>query len=185
MMGKGKFHYASSMVFSCFILQMVMVVGQQSVPLMLGDIAETLQISATEAGGLTGAFSLFYGSLGFVWGFVSDKIGVRKVLMISLACVTAGLLLFGLFVFFSAVLGLYRFGDALSRMHAAAVGDALGIFCILAGLMVLHGWSLSGAKTLLVFLFLWLTSPVSSHLIAEMEVMTVPEIEKECEVEER
>ena len=84
-----------------------------------------------------------------------------------------GLLLFGLFVFFSAVLGLYRFGDAL------------GIFCILAGLMVLHGWSLSGAKTLLVFLFLWLTSPVSSHLIAEMEVMTVAEIEKECEVEVR
>ena len=64
-MGKGKFHYAYSMVFSCFILQMVMVVGLQSVPLMLGDIAETLQISATEAGGLTGAFSLFYGSLGF------------------------------------------------------------------------------------------------------------------------
>ena len=96
-----------------------------------------------------------------------------------------GLLLFGLFVFFSAVLGLYRFGDALSRMHAAAVGDALGIFCILAGLMVLHGWSLSGAKTLLVFLFLWLTSPVSSHLIAEMEVMTVAEIDKECEVEVR
>lgn len=54
MMGKGKFHYAYSMVFSCFILQMVMVVGLQSVPLMLGDIAETLQISATEAGGLTG-----------------------------------------------------------------------------------------------------------------------------------
>ena len=45
MMGKGKFHYAYSMVFSCFILQMVMVVGLQSVPLMLGDIAETLQIS--------------------------------------------------------------------------------------------------------------------------------------------
>ena len=66
------------------------------------------------------------------------------------------LLLFGVFVFFTAVLGLFRFGDALSRMHAAAVGDALGIFCILAGLMLLHGWSLSGGKTVLVFLFLWL-----------------------------
>ena len=63
--------------------------------------------------------------------------------------------LFGLFVFFSAVLGL------------------------------LHGWSLSAAKTLLVFVFLWLTSPVASHLIAEMEVATVPDVEKECEVEER
>ena len=95
------------------------------------------------------------------------------------------LLLFGVFVFFTAVLGLFRFGDALSRMHAAAVGDALGIFCILAGLMLLHGWSLSAGKTLMIFVFLWLTSPVASHLIAEMEVSTVPEIEKECEVEER
>lgn len=94
-------------------------------------------------------------------------------------------LLFGLFVFFSAVLGLFRLDCALNRMHAAAVGDALGIFCILIGLIFLHGWSLSAAKTLLILLFLWLTSPVSSHLIAEMEVMTIPDIEKECEVEER
>lgn len=95
------------------------------------------------------------------------------------------LLLFGAFVFFTAVLGLYRFDNALSRMHAAAVGDALGIFSILAGLMLLHGWSLSAAKTLLIVLFLWLTSPVASHLIAEMEVMTVADMEGECEVEER
>lgn len=100
---------------------------------------------------------------------------------------TAGLalLLFGLFVFFSAVLGLFRLDSALNRMHAAAVGDALGIFCILIGLIFLHGWSLSAAKTLLIFLFLWLTSPVASHLLAEMEVRTNHEVEKDCEVEER
>lgn len=95
------------------------------------------------------------------------------------------LLVFGLFVFFSAVLGLFRLDYVLNRMHAAAVGDALGIFCILIGLIFLHGWSLSGAKTLLIFVFLWLTSPVASHLIAEMEVLTIPDIERECEVEER
>jgi len=95
------------------------------------------------------------------------------------------LLLFGVFVFFTAVLGLYRFDYVLNRMHAAAVGDALGIFCILMGLILLHGWSLSAAKTVLIFLFLWLTSPVASHLIAEMEVFTISNIKKECEVEER
>ena len=93
--------------------------------------------------------------------------------------------LFGLFVFFSAVLGLFRFDYVLNRMHAAAVGDSLGIFCVLIGLMLLHGWSLSAAKTLLIFVFLGLTSPVASHLVAEMEVATVPDIHKECEVEER
>lgn len=95
------------------------------------------------------------------------------------------LLVFGLFVFFSAVLGLYRLDYVLNRMHAAAVGDALGIFCILMGLILLHGWSLPAAKTLLIFVFLWLTSPVASHLIAEMEVLTIADIERECEVEER
>ena len=95
------------------------------------------------------------------------------------------LLVFGVFVFFTAVLGLYRFGYVLNRMHAAAVGDSLGIFCVLIGLMLLHGWSLSAAKTLLIFVFLWLTSPVCSHLVAEMEVSTVPDLEKECEVEVR
>ena len=94
-------------------------------------------------------------------------------------------LLFGVFVFFSAVLGLFRLDYALNRMHAAAVGDALGIFCILIGAICLHGWSMAGSKTLLILLFLWLTSPVSSHLIAEMEVMTFRGIDKECEVEER
>lgn len=103
----------------------------------------------------------------------------------ALTALGLALLLFGLFVFFSAVLGLYRFHYVLNRMHAAAVGDALGIFCILVGLILLHGWSLSAAKTLLVFLFLWLTSPVASHLIAEMEIFTVPDIQKECEVEHR
>lgn len=92
---------------------------------------------------------------------------------------------FGLFVFFSAVLGLYRLDYVLNRMHAAAVGDALGIFCILIGLIFLHGLSLAAFKTLLILLFLWLTSPVASHLIAEMEVMTISDIQSECEVEKR
>jgi len=95
------------------------------------------------------------------------------------------LFLFGLFVFFTAVLGLYRFHYVLNRMHAAAVGDALGIFCILAGLIFLHGWSLSAAKTLLILAFLWLTSPVASHLIAEMEVSTISNIHAECKEERR
>lgn len=95
------------------------------------------------------------------------------------------LFLFGLFTFFTAVLGLYRLTYVLNRMHAAAVGDALGIFCILIGLILLHGWTLSAAKTILVFLFMWLTSPVSSHLLAEMEVETGPDVRVACKEETR
>lgn len=94
-------------------------------------------------------------------------------------------LLFGLFVFFTAVLGLYRFDYVLNRMHAVAVGDALGIFCVLIGLIFLHGLSFAAAKTLLILLFLWLTSPVATHLLAEMELTANRDITAECEVEKR
>lgn len=94
-------------------------------------------------------------------------------------------LLFGVFVFFTAVLGLYRFDYVLNRMHAAAVGDALGIFCILLGVILLHVPTLSAFKTLLILLFLWITSPVASHLIAEVETVTNPNLKSECKVEKR
>ncbi len=94
-------------------------------------------------------------------------------------------LIFGLFVFFTAVLGLFRFEYVLNRMHAAAVGDALGIFCILIGLIFLHGATLPAFKTVLILVFLWMTSPVASHLIAEVEVATIPNIKSECKEERR
>lgn len=92
---------------------------------------------------------------------------------------------FGLFVFFTALLGLFRFDYVLNRMHAAAVGDALGIFCILIGLIFLHGVTLSAFKTLLILIFLWITSPVASHLIAEVEAATGVNMKSECKEERR
>ena len=93
--------------------------------------------------------------------------------------------LFGLFTFFTAVLGLFRFHYVLDRMHAAAVGDTLGLLGLPIGLILLHGWSLSAAKAVLLLVFLWLTSPVAGHLIAEMEVWTIPDIHVECKEERR
>ena len=99
--------------------------------------------------------------------------------------VGAALILAGLVIFALSVIGVYRFKYVLNRMHAAAVGDTLGLFCILIGLILFHGWSLSAAKTLLILVFLWLTSPVASHLIAEMEIWTISDIHSECREERR
>lgn len=94
-------------------------------------------------------------------------------------------LVFGIFVFFTAVLGLYRFDYVLNRMHAAAVGDALGIFCILVGVILFHVPTLSSLKALLILVFMWITSPVASHLIAQVETVTSPNLKSECKVERR
>lgn len=82
------------------------------------------------------------------------------------------LLLLGLLIFLIQMIGVFRFQYVLNRMHAAAMGDTLGIGCCLLGLIVMKGVSFTSLKLLLVIIFLWFSSPVSSHLIARLEVAT-------------
>lgn len=63
--------------------------------------------------------------------------------------------------------GLLRFRDFYSRIHAASMTDSLGAPLILLGLMVQAGVSLVSIKLLTVWVFLWLTSPASSHALAK------------------
>ena len=74
-----------------------------------------------------------------------------------------------------------RFSECLTRMHAAAMGDTLGLGLIILGLIVLFGFSFTTVKLVLVVAFLWTTGPVSSHLIAQMMV----EKKKKREEEEK
>ena len=90
--------------------------------------------------------------------------------------------LFGVVTMVVATIGIFRFKYVLNRMQAAALIDTLGILLLLIGLIILSGFSALSAKMLLIIGFLWLASPVTSHLVAHAEVMTNPDIEKECEV---
>lgn len=98
--------------------------------------------------------------------------------------VGALILLSGLFLFAVEVFGSYRFRFVLNRMHAAAVGDTLGIGLCMLGLTIFTGFNLTSVKILLVIMFLWFASPVSSHLIARFEVTTNEKIKNYCEIEE-
>ena len=91
-------------------------------------------------------------------------------------------LLIGMFLFGIQILALFKFRYVLDRMQAAAMGDTLGIGSSLLGLMLLSGWNLTTAKLALVVIFLWCSSPVSSHLIARREAVTNPKLERKCEV---
>lgn len=91
-----------------------------------------------------------------------------------------GLLLTGLVIFALQIYGVFKFKYVLNRMHAAAMGDTLGIGVSLTGLILLSGFNLTSAKLALVIAFLWLASPVSSHLISRLEVVTNEYLEEEC-----
>ena len=94
-----------------------------------------------------------------------------------------GLLICGMIVFVLELLGTFKFKYVLNRMHAAAVGDTFGIGISLLGLMVLSGFRFVTLKMGMVIVFLWLASPVSSHLIARLEVTTNGHIDEFCEKE--
>ena len=93
-----------------------------------------------------------------------------------------GMLLVGLGIFLLQVFGVFKFKYVLNRMHAAAMGDTLGIGISLTGLIILSGFNFTSLKMALIIVFLWLASPVSSHLIARLEVVTNEHLEAHCEL---
>ena len=82
----------------------------------------------------------------------------------------------GTLFFGAAVMGVWRFVFIINRMHAAGIGDTLALFLILAGLAIGSGWNLETAKLLLLCVFLWFSSPVSSHFLSQIEYFTNPEL---------
>jgi len=93
-----------------------------------------------------------------------------------------GLLVTGLGIFMLQIFGVYKFHYVLDRMHAAAMGDTLGLGASLTGLILLSGWNVTSLKMALVIVFLWLASPVSSHLISRLEVVTNEHLAEHCEL---
>lgn len=62
--------------------------------------------------------------------------------------------------------GLIRLPDVWSRFHAAGVIDALGAELVLIGMMFQTGLTQTTLKLALIALFLFVTSPVASHAVA-------------------
>jgi multicomponent Na+:H+ antiporter subunit G len=89
-----------------------------------------------------------------VW-LPADVIAVACLLLGSLLCLTAGL-------------GLVRFPDVLTRMHAGTKPQVLGVLLVMVGGAIrLQGWSATW-MLLLVAVFQMLTAPVSAHMISRV-----------------
>ncbi|MBW2485365.1 MAG: monovalent cation/H(+) antiporter subunit G [Deltaproteobacteria bacterium] len=83
------------------------------------------------------------------------------------------LLITGLFLFFATTVGLLRFPDFYSRMHAAGKGDTLSSLLMLFGLTLyeFHELNLAtvlvGLKILLIMVFIFMASPTATHAITD------------------
>ena len=77
----------------------------------------------------------------------------------------AALVLLGAFLCFAAAVGLARFPDVLSRMHAATKPQTLGLILVAAGVeLSLRTWAAFGTVVLIAALQL-ATAPVAAHLV--------------------
>jgi multicomponent Na+:H+ antiporter subunit G len=85
----------------------------------------------------------------------------------------------------SGVVGVFRFKYSLNRIHAAALLDTVGILLMLLGVIVATGFNFTSLKILVVIAFLWLTSPVSGHLIGRMEITINDDLNKSMAVIDR
>lgn len=93
-------------------------------------------------------------------------------------------LLIGMVIFFTELFGVFRFKYVLNRMHAAAMGDTLGISACLIGLMIFSGLNFTTFKLFMIIVFLWVTSPVSSHVLSRLEAATNDNLSSHCEIYE-
>ncbi len=72
----------------------------------------------------------------------------------------------GLFFFATATIGLLRFPDFYTRLHATGKGDTLAVFLSLIGIAIYEGITLTGLKILLIALFMFLAQPTATHAIS-------------------
>ena len=99
-----------------------------------------------------------------------------------------------LFMIFCGILGVYKYKYVLNRMNAAALIDTLALLLMNIGLIIatIYRYASSGEfssgtvltifKIFLIVVIMWLTSPISGHLISKLEYVTNEKIEEEIKI---
>ncbi|NNJ91973.1 MAG: monovalent cation/H(+) antiporter subunit G [Gammaproteobacteria bacterium] len=73
----------------------------------------------------------------------------------------------GGFLCITGGIGLLRFPDFFTRVHAAGVTETLATPLLLVGLMLHMDWSLDTLKVLMILIFVLATNPTATHAMAK------------------
>ena len=65
-------------------------------------------------------------------------------------------------------LGLIRLPDVFCRIHAVGMIDTAGASFIILGMVIHEGLSLVSVKLVLIGVFLFFTSPIATHAVAQV-----------------
>ncbi|MGW0045446.1 monovalent cation/H(+) antiporter subunit G [Rhodococcus sp. NPDC003348] len=86
----------------------------------------------------------------------------------ALDALAAVLLLLGALLAMTAAIGIVRFPDTLSRMHAATKPQVIGLVLVLAGAVIRLRGNVDIWMLVLVGLFTLLTAPVIAHTVGRV-----------------
>jgi len=86
--------------------------------------------------------------------------------VIVLQVLRAVLLAAGTLLLLAAALGVIRFPDFYTRLHAAGKGDTLGQALVLAGLILSAGLSFVSIKLVIIVFFIAVLNPTATHALA-------------------
>jgi len=76
-------------------------------------------------------------------------------------------ILLGAFFVISGMVGLVRFPDTFTKLHAASVTEVIGIPLALIGLAMTQNTLFAAAKVLILIPIIWIVGPVASHALAK------------------
>lgn len=91
-----------------------------------------------------------------------DFFSILRQLVVSI------FLLAGIYFLLSAAVGLLRFPDFYTRLHAGSKCVMAGSILVLLGCIVLEGIGFVSLKLIVILVFLFITNPIAIHAIATL-----------------
>jgi multicomponent Na+:H+ antiporter subunit G len=81
--------------------------------------------------------------------------------------ITALFFFLGAFFILVSAVGLIRFPDLYTRMHATTKATSFGLLLIIIGTALFFNTGVVWIKAFLVIIFIYLTTPLATHSIAQ------------------
>jgi len=91
---------------------------------------------------------------------------------------------FGIGLMVIAGIGLFRMPDLLTRMHASSKAGTLGAILVLAAVAIHFGDTAIVVRVVVVCVFLLITAPIASHVIARAAYRTGVPLSPETVIDE-
>jgi multicomponent Na+:H+ antiporter subunit G len=94
-----------------------------------------------------------FANIGNFWELIRFPLGAAACLAGGLLCIVSGI-------------GVLRFPDFYTRLHAASITDTASVGLVLIGMALMAPHWLVLVKLLCIFIFMFLTSPAAAHALA-------------------